>query len=76
MKKLYNLILITGFLFCNLGAFSQPPPPPPDPSGNGNIPVGGGAPVGSGTLLLIGMAALYGGSKVYTMRSTEESEEE
>jgi hypothetical protein len=33
---------------------------------------GAGAPVGSGTLLLIGLAALYGGKKAYAMRKSLE----
>jgi len=33
---------------------------------------GAGAPVGSGTLLLIGLAGLYGGKKVYGMRKSLE----
>ena len=33
----------------------------------------GGAPIGSGTLLLIGLAGLYGGKKVYNMRKSLEA---
>ena len=75
MKKIYSLVLITGFLLLSLGAIAQPPPPPNNPTTSGNVPVGGGAPIGSGTLILLSMAALYGGHKVYALRSTSEEEE-
>ena len=74
MKKIYSLVLITAFLLLSLGAISQPPPPPTDPSTGGNAPVGttSGAPIGSGTVLLLGMAALYGGRKIYLLQKEEE----
>lgn len=71
----HSLLRIAGFLLISLGAFSQPPPPPDNPSDSGNNPVGAGAPVGSGTFLLLGMAAFYTGHKVYVLRSTSEDEE-
>jgi len=75
MKKIYSLILVTGFLLLSLGAISQPPPPPSNPSdinGNGNAPVGSpGAPVGSGTLILLTLAAVYAGKKVQIGAQTE-----
>ena len=63
MKKLITILV----LMFTIGILSAqtPPPPPNDPSnGNTNGPVGGGAPVGSGIVLLIAMAAGYGGKKV------------
>ncbi len=71
MKK---IILLT--VFAAIGSFalfSQTPPPPPDnPSNGGNGPVGGGAPVGSGIVILIAMAAGYAGKKVYNFVNKEE----
>jgi len=60
--------MISGF-----SLMSQTPPPPPDnPSNAGsNGPVGGGAPVGSGIVLLIALAAGYGGKKVYDARKSK-----
>jgi hypothetical protein len=74
MKKIYSIALITGFLLLSLGAISQPPPPPNNPkdAAPGNAPVGTTAPVGSGTLLLIGLAAAYAGRKMYVMHASEE----
>ena len=73
MKKLYSLILITVFLMLSLGGISQPPPPPGNPSnlsGTANAPVG--APIGNGTLILLLLAAAYGGRKVYVLHSQPE----
>ena len=43
-----------------------PPPPPGDAGGSGGPVGGGGAPIGSGLVLLISLAAGYGGKKVFT----------
>lgn len=48
------------------GVFAQVPPPPPSGHGSGgNVPAGGGAPVGSGIGILLALGAAYGGRKVY-----------
>jgi len=75
MKKIYNLVLVTGMLLLSLGAVSQPPPPPGNPSSDvvgGNAPVG--APVGSGTIILITLAAAYAGRKAYQLHTESEQE--
>lgn len=58
MKKILILsLLVIGFW---LKLFAPPPPPPPDASGGGSeTPVGGPAPIGSSTALLVGLSALY-----------------
>jgi len=44
-------------------------PPPPDHSSSGTENKGGrGAPIGGGTLILIGLAAAYGGKKIYDLK--------
>ncbi len=60
------LITITPITINTLSA-QEPPPPPPDHGGTGNVP-GGGAPIGSGLLVLIALGAAYGGKMVYEMR--------
>lgn len=42
---------------------------PPDPGGDPGTapPLGGGAPIGGGTLLLLGLGAAYGTKKVYNL---------
>ncbi|MEJ5302019.1 MAG: hypothetical protein WHT22_01230 [Bacteroidales bacterium] len=57
-------------IFASMAVFAQDPPPPPG-GGHGqttNQTPGGSAPIGSGIALLLGMAALYGGKKVYDAR--------
>lgn len=68
MKKLK--LIITGlFLFTlSLGVLAQDPPDPPGEHGSTEDQAPGGtAPVGAGTLLLIGLSAIYGGKKVYDL---------
>jgi len=69
MKK---ILAITAFLMISgFSLLAQAPPPPPNDPSNGGTggPVGGGAPIGSGVVLLIAMAAGYGGKKVYDLRT-------
>ena len=68
MKKIFTLtaiLMISGF-----SLLAQAPPTPPENPSNGGTggPVGGGAPIGSGVVLLIAMAAGYGSKKVYNAR--------
>ena len=52
-----------------LTLLAQAPPTPPVEANNGGGPVGGGgAPIGSGIVLLIALAAGYGGKKVFDAR--------
>jgi hypothetical protein len=53
---------------------AQAPPNPPENAGENGGPVGGGAPVGSGIVLLITLAAGYGAKKVF--KSMNHSKEE
>ncbi len=68
MKK---ILAITAILM--IGGFSllaQAPPTPPSGANQGGTgPVGGGgAPISSGVVLLISLAAGYGGKKVYDFK--------
>jgi hypothetical protein len=59
----------------NTESIAQPPPPPP--SGHSlttDNPPGGGAPIGDGMFLLLGLAGLYGGSKLYSLRIDSKGE--
>jgi len=76
MKNSIKILMATVFVFTCLvfstSVFAQDPPPPPPPGGGhgagGSQVPGGGAPIGSGLVLLIAMAAGYGGKKVYNFR--------
>jgi hypothetical protein len=72
MKSVFRKILILGFIaLFPLFTFAQPQPPAgggTPGTGPGAQPVGGAAPVGSGIVLLISLAAAYGSKKVYDAR--------
>ena len=76
MKKIKSIIaLIVISLFISVpGLMSQataPSDPPGGPVG-GDEPIGGGAPVSGGTIILIGLAAAYGGKKVFNISQQPE----
>lgn len=71
MKKTIKNIL-KAFAILLFVAISYPvyaPPPPPNPIGNiqGNK-LGGGAPIGGGLFILLGLGAIYGSKKLYKIR--------
>lgn len=69
-KKIAKMIIIGVLAFAPILMFSQPNPG--QNSGGGSVggnPIGGGsAPLGSGIALLLGLAAAYGGKRVYETR--------
>ena len=70
MKKTYKILLIIliTVAFTSVDIFAQvPPPPPPDHNSQGNVP-GGGAPIGGGLFIMLGLGAAYGGKKIYEIR--------
>ncbi len=52
-------------------ASDVPNPPAGDHGGTGDIAPGGGAPIGGGTFILLGLAAVYAGRKLYGKRKIE-----
>ncbi len=63
MKSLKRTVTLAIFVFA-VGLLSAQTPPPPN-GGNGapddnNTPVGGGAPIGDGLLVLLAMGTVYG----------------
>ncbi len=70
MKKiittvLISFLLIIGPFFSGTLLADAPPDPGTGGPGTGDVPVGGGSPVGSGLILLISMGAVYGFKKVF-----------
>ena len=63
--KYAKYILTISIILASFSGFSQVMEPG-DPGGTpvGEEPLGGGAPVGSGTLILLGLGAAYGGYKM------------
>ena len=58
-------LLLSGMLFFGSPILADNPPPPPSHGETGNQVPGGGSPIGSGLLLLVGLGAVYGGKKIY-----------
>jgi hypothetical protein len=68
MKKLIQIVLVSGFFVAlPLLTMAQTPPPPNGGStpGSGNTPVGGGAPIDGGITMLLILGAAYGGRKIF-----------
>jgi len=75
MKKTIITTILTSFFFVlsfTVMAGTEPGDPGVEP-GSGDPPLGGGAPIGSGSLLLVGLAAAYGGYKFKKNTTDEES---
>jgi hypothetical protein len=72
MKKAIKIVLLTVFfitLTVALNSLMAQPMPGGDPSsGGGNPPVGGYAPIGSGLIILLSLAAGYGSKKIFNAR--------
>jgi hypothetical protein len=68
MKKILMLSIVLTISGFSLLAQAPPPPPPGNAGGSGGPVGGGGAPIGSGIVLLITLAAGYGGKKIFDAR--------
>jgi hypothetical protein len=79
-KKLISMFMVSLFMtLCqpqvHLHRKGRRHPPPPNPSqtgGGNNLPVGGGAPIGSGLAILLALGAAYGWKKAVAMRKADE----
>ncbi len=47
-----------------------PPPPPPGGGGSGDVPLEGGAPIGSGSIILLSLGVAYGSWKLIRLDAT------
>jgi hypothetical protein len=68
------LISVLFYLCLPQLAIGQPHPPPPPSVGHSNTndqPAGGGAPVGSGVMILLSLSAAYGAKKIYSANREE-----
>ncbi len=79
MKKNFIAIILTSFFFVlsfviTAQTTSPPEDPGTDPANTGSTPLGGSAPIGGGTLILIGLGAVYGGKKVYKLYKDNQDE--
>lgn len=68
-KIVLKLLIVSGFVLMGSGIMAQTnPPTPPQHGSEIDQPSGGGAPIGGGTLILLGLGALYAGKKVYNAK--------
>jgi len=80
MKSTFKILALLVFLVTAPFILRAQNPPHPNngaapTSGSGNTPVGGAtAPVGSGSLILIALAAAYGGKRIYTLHTEEKQD--
>ena len=71
MKNSIKILTLSLMIACatlittNVKADDPPPPPPLEHGQNGDQPPGGGAPIGSGLFILLGLSAAYAGKKIY-----------
>lgn len=73
MKKLKIILTGAAILFLSIGVMAQGPPPPPagGHGQTGDKDPGGGAPIGSGIVILLSLGAAYGGKKIYDMKQED-----
>jgi hypothetical protein len=77
MKHILKTLIITIILVISVSNLPAQAPPHPNggasPAGGNNTKVGGGAPIGSGNFLLIGLALLYATKKSVSLRRQAEA---
>jgi hypothetical protein len=72
--KIFTISLLiagTTFISSNISAQTDPPPPPSGHGESGNQAPGGGAPIGSGLFVMIGLGAVYGAKKLFGKNEEE-----
>ena len=77
-RMMKNIIKLIAVLFLTLGSYTvsaQPPDPPDNGNGSGGSQSdkldGGGAPIGGGLFVLLGLSAAYGGRKIYHLKTID-----
>jgi len=71
MKKIISTIIVVSMLLFPLFTIADTHPGDPGSEPSGETPIGGGAPIGGGTFILIALGAAYGGKKVYDINKEE-----
>ena len=74
IQKTFILAVFILFFVPIAQVMAQGPPPPPGGATGNDQAIGGGAPIGGGSLILIGLAMAYGGRKLYKLRSEDVGE--
>ena len=68
MKTLIVSLVLAMALFISIPVQADPPGMPGNHGANGDAPPGGGAPIGSGVVIMIAIASAYGGKKAYDLK--------
>ncbi len=69
MKKIIQVLTFVAYVMVPFILTAQPQPwDPAAGGGNASNPVGGGAPIGGGLLILLSLAIGYGSKKIYDAR--------
>lgn len=82
ISKIFKAILLSCMILAASSTLSAqgptaPPEDPSIPSGSGpstNGPVGGGAPVGTGIMILVSLAAAYGATNLMLFKRRKEED--
>jgi len=74
MKRLFTTATIIVIVLFLSGTVLAQSTAPGDPGGapTGETPMGGGAPIGGGTFILMALGAAYGSKKLYALKTEEE----
>ena len=74
MKKLKLIILLLLlFTIPSITTYADPPTGPGgNPEGSSDPPLGGGAPIGSGLIILLGLGTCYGGYKGFIFNNEKD----
>ena len=65
------LTIVLAFSVSTIMAIDNPPNPPGGGHGTGGDLPGGGAPIGSGLVILMSLGAAYGGKKLYDLKKNK-----
>jgi len=78
IKKIFALAILLLFFVPLSQVIAQPGPgePPQGAGANDNAIGVNGAPIGGGSLILLGLAAAYGSKKVFDLRKEKEEPED
>ncbi len=72
MKRfIFNILMVLTLTLWTGQTFGQTATVPPPPGSHGESAdqaAGGGAPIGGGLFILLGLGAAYGGKKIYDVR--------
>ncbi len=76
MKTIKFIFSVLVFFILSTGVMAQVgPPDPPGEHGSGDDEApGGGAPIGSGVFILLGLSSVYGSKKVYNLLKEEDKD--